>query len=120
MSELAIIGDRDTIMGFRALGLSTHAFASIEGLDETVVRSRLKDLLDEKPKIVFVTELFHQRFGTLLLRLRGQALLPLFVPVPSNRGSLGLGLRKMEKLVERAIGAKLLGDDPSKPEGESE
>lgn len=118
MSELHVIGDRDSIMGFRALGLATHAVPEGEDAEESALVPLLKKIIDEGPKIVFVTERFHLRHGELLLRLRGAELLPLFVSIPSNRGSRGTGIRKMEELMERAIGAKLGTGGPRGPEGE--
>jgi len=111
MSDLAVIGDRDTIMGFRALGLETHAFSPAETLDAEKITPRLRDIVGSGTKILFVTEAFYQSFADLLERLRGQSVLPLFVPIPGNQGSLGVGVRKVEDLVEKAIGADIFAQD---------
>ena len=112
MSDLAVLGDFDSIMGFRALGLDAYPYGEPETLDEEEIRPQLREIVRESgAKVLFVTEPFYQKFSELLETLRGQAVFPLFVPIPNNRGSLGSGADKVKALVAKAIGADIFGDD---------
>ena len=86
MAKIAVIGDRDSVLGFRALGLEVH---TVE--DSTEARHLLRKAAEEGCAAVFLTE----------------ALTPAIVLIPGKGGSLGLGETALHNAVERAVGADI-------------
>ncbi|RKY04817.1 V-type ATP synthase subunit F [Candidatus Poribacteria bacterium] len=105
MSEIALIGDRDSIMGFKALGAEVYPVEGVEGAVEA-----LKDAIRRGFKIVFITEqVMPER--ELIDQLLGTNPFPVVTPIPGNKGSLGLGMRRMRELIVKAAGADILGEE---------
>ncbi len=104
MYKAAVIGDRETVMGFRALGLATVVAQSAEE-----AASALKSLAVSAHAVVYITE---QLAALIPEEIAGYIENPecAIIPIPSKDGSLGIGDREMHKAVERAVGADILRD----------
>ena len=102
MYKMAVIGDKDSVLGFKALGLATFPVTSAEAASRT-----LKKLAREKYGIIFITEQVAQPLGDYIEEL-STCLLPSVVLIPNNAGSLGLGRQRIKRNVEKAIGADIL------------
>ena len=102
MYKIAVLGDRDSVMGFRALGLDVYPEDSV---DEA--RHRLHALAKENYAIVYLTEQLAQALEHEVNRYQHE-LTPAIILIPGKEGSLGIGLRHVSEAVERAIGADIL------------
>jgi len=102
MYKIGMIGDADTIMGFRALGLTTF-----EVFDAKETIAALNITQKENYAVVFLTERTYSWVQDYLRENR-QLGLPVINIIPDNRGNLGLGMKRMRSLVERAVGADIL------------
>lgn len=104
MSEykIAALGDRDSVIGFRALGLDVFPAETLEEC-----RTALHRLAKENYAIVYLTEGFAQSMGADIARYK-DALTPAVILIPGKEGSLGIGMAAVKNAVERAVGADIL------------
>lgn len=100
MAKIAVIGDRDSVLGFRALGLEVH---TVE--DSTQARHLLRKAAEEGCAAVFLTEAL-AALQEEIDRYK-EALTPAIVLIPGKGGSLGLGETALHNAVERAVGADI-------------
>lgn len=99
--KIAVIGDRDSVLAFRAVGMETFAASNVFEVNDLL--KRLKD----DYAIVFVTEDLAALAGDTLEKLKARAY-PAVIPIPGAKGSNGFGLQSIRKDVERAVGADIL------------
>ena len=89
MYKIAVLGDRDSIYGFGALGLEVFP------VEEDEAGARLiRRLAEENYAVLYVTEALCTQLPEELDRLR-EAPLPAVVPIPGISGNTGLGLRQV-------------------------
>lgn len=100
--KIAVLGDRDSVLGFQALGLSVFPAETAEEARETLHR-----LARERFAIIYLTEGLAADLGSDLARYR-DAPTPAVILIPGKEGSLGLGSGLMKRAVERAVGADIL------------
>ena len=102
--KIAVIGDRESVMGFRALGIDvfpadeTNAKAVFTG----VVRAE-----DPAYAILYITEELTIPLRTEIDALKDE-LIPAIIPIPSKNGTLHLGMNALSSVVERAVGSNIL------------
>ena len=102
MYKIAVLGDRDSVLGFKALGLDTYF---VETTDEA--RHTLHRLAREDYAVVYLTEQFAAQMEADIARYKDE-LTPAVILIPGKEGSLGLGMANIKKSVERAVGADIL------------
>jgi len=104
MLKIGVIGDKDSVLCFRAFGFDV--FAAVE--TETEQNRRLVDrLAREDYGILFITEQVAQPLLDTVDRYN-QNISPAIILIPSNTGSLGIGLQRIKDNVERAVGMNIL------------
>ena len=102
MYKIAVLGDRDSVMGFKALGLDTFF---VEEADEA--RHTLHRIAKEEYAVVYLTEQFAAQMEADIARYKDE-LTPAIILIPGKEGSLGMGMANIKKSVERAVGADIL------------
>lgn len=102
MYNIAVVGDRESVLGFRALGLSVFPTDTPERARETLHR-----LAQEDYAVIYLTEQLGAQLGDLLAQYQTQ-LTPAILLIPGKEGSLGIGMEKITSTVERAVGADIL------------
>lgn len=102
MSTIAVIGDRDTVSAFSALGAQVYATA-----DHREAARRIAALAKEDCAVIFITEQLAQQLEQTLAGYRSKTT-PAIILIPNNGGSMGLGLANIKSSVERAIGTDIL------------
>ena len=102
MYKIAVSGDKDSVLAFRALGV--HVFTAIEGNE---ARRIIDKLAKEEYGIIFVTEQLAQEIPETIQRYNNEVI-PAVILIPSNRGSLNIGLDNINKNVEKAVGSNIL------------
>ena len=100
--RIAVLGDRESVLGFKALGLDVFPAESVEE-----ARSTLHRLAKENDAVVYLTEQLAQYMTDDLGRYKDE-LTPAVILIPGKEGSLGIGLANVKKSVERAVGADIL------------
>ncbi|MBN2557119.1 MAG: V-type ATP synthase subunit F [Clostridia bacterium] len=104
MYKAAVIGDRDSILGFKALGIDVFDIRKVNPGE------LLADLAERHYAVVFVTEDILYRIEAELEKYSASPL-PAIIPIPGNKGSMGLGMENIRKAAEKAIGADILFND---------
>ena len=102
MYNIAVLGDYDSIYGFSALGLKTYPVASPEEGAKL-----LKKLSEEKTAVIYITEALAEEMKEAVEQY-DSALIPAIIPIPGAAGNTGIGLKRVRKSVERAVGSDII------------
>jgi len=100
--RMHVIGDEDTVVGFR--------FAGVDGTvaeDEEAAASALNDCVEGGDAIVIVTERVGDWLRRPIDRLRYGADLPLVVEVPGRDGPLDEAGSSLLRLIREAVGIRV-------------
>ena len=100
--RIAVIGDWESVMGFRALGLDTYPVTSVDEAKEKV-----KELAKTDCAIIYLTEQLAKDMEDVLARYKNE-LRPAIIMIPGREGSLGIGVNNIQRAIERAVGADIL------------
>lgn len=100
--RIAAIGDWESVMGFRALGLDTYPVASAEE-----AREKVRQLAKTDCAVIYLTETLAKDMGDVLSRYKDE-LRPAIILIPGREGSLGIGRDSIQRAIERAVGADIL------------
>ena len=106
MYNIAVMGSRDTVIGFKALGLDTYPVDNAEQAEQTM---REISSADKNYAIIYLEENVAETLSVEINRLKDKAI-PAVILIPGRDGPLGLGQAAMQAAVERAIGTNILGD----------
>jgi V/A-type H+-transporting ATPase subunit F len=104
MSRIAFIGDRDSVWGFRALGMTA---LPVTGAEEA--RAALANAVRDGHAIIFVTEDVYETCSEDVATYRDEAL-PTITVLPSVRGSRNLMASEIHRAVSAAVGADILAE----------
>ncbi len=102
MYKMAVIGDKDSILGFKSLGVATYPVTGEEEVPRVLNR-----VTREKYAVVCITENAAQQVTAQLEELN-KKMLPAVLLIPNNQGTLGLGMEQIRKNAEKAIGPDIL------------
>ncbi|MDP4109369.1 MAG: V-type ATP synthase subunit F [Bacillota bacterium] len=105
MYKIAVIGDRESVLGFKALGLDVFFAEDAEDARETISR-----ISKENYAVIYITESLASPLASEIARFKDSPV-PAVILIPGKEGSLGLGLTAVHKAVERAVGADILSDE---------
>ena len=103
--KIAVIGDRESVMGFRALGLDV--FPAEEKTAKAVFNGVIRDTQEPGYAIIYITEELTIPLRTEIDALKDE-LIPAIIPIPSKNGTLHLGMNALSSAVERAVGSNIL------------
>ncbi|MGN0813588.1 MAG: V-type ATP synthase subunit F [Candidatus Coproplasma sp.] len=101
IGNMAIVGDGDSIMVFKAAGVAAFP-AENEAKAREVLRKIAKDY-----KIIFLTEELARPLGEFLKRFDEEPY-PVILSIPSQNGSTGYGEEALKSAMERALGVDIL------------
>ena len=102
MYKIGVIGDRESALGFMAVGLTVRIAESAEDAAHA-----LKGLSEENCAVIFITEELAELIMEDIQSYKDKTL-PSVVMIPSKSGSKGVGMMNIKKSVERAVGADIL------------
>lgn len=102
MNRIAVIGGRDSVLGFRALGLETCIAETGEQAKAAIHR-----MAKESYAIIYLTEHLAAQIPAEIERRRGE-LTPAVILIPGREGSLGIGTAGVHAAAEKAVGADIL------------
>ena len=104
MYKVGVIGDKDSVLGFKALGFSVVFTA---GRAET--EKALHDMANDGFAVIYITEQAAKDVLGIINEFADKRF-PAIIPIPGNQGTLGIGKEEVKKSVERAVGADILFD----------
>ena len=102
MNQIAVIGGRDSVLGFRALGLETCIAENGEQAKAAIHR-----MAKENYAIIYLTEHLAAQIPAEIERRR-EDLSPAIILIPGREGSLGIGMAGVRTATEKAVGADIL------------
>ena len=103
MYKIAVLGDRESVLGFKALGLDVYPAETVEE-----ARKKLHHLArDGETAIIYLTEQLAAQMPDEVAKYKDR-LTPAVILIPGKAGSLGIGMENITSSVERAVGANIL------------
>ena len=102
MYKIGVVGDKDSILAFKALGVDVYPV-----LDKDEARKAVDTLAARKYGIIFITEQMAELIPETVERYNKE-IVPAVILIPSNQGSLSIGLRRINENVEKAVGSNIL------------
>lgn len=101
--KIAVIGDRDTVTGFRLVGVSECAVP--KSTDET------RDILysffrDPSMGLIMITEPLAEEVEDTIVEL-SQSPVPVILLIPDRNGSTGTYETVLKELIRRAVGIEI-------------
>lgn len=100
--KIAVIGDKTSVAGFKALGIDT--FEVPEGDASVTYWNEMKPA---DYAVIFVTEGVYEELAEDIASFK-ERFTPAISVIPSVKGSKGIGRREIRALVEKAVGADIL------------
>lgn len=103
--KIGVIGDETTIKGFVSLSIDTFPATS-----DKAVRKAILDMANSDYAIIFITEQAAQGSMETIERFKTVPF-PAIIFIPSNRGTLNIGMSTIRKNVEKAVGTNIFFED---------
>lgn len=105
MHKIGVIGDKDSVLGFKAIGLYVYPVTSSKQAEDT-----LKKLAHEDFAVILITEQVAMQIPETIDRYKTTPF-PAVIPIPNNSGSTGFGMKNVKANVEKAIGSDIIFND---------
>ena len=105
MVKSAVIGGRETVLGFKALGLDV--FPVEDGAEAKPLLRRLAQDTVNTYAIIYVEENLAEELDSEIEKYKDKAR-PAIILIPGKDGPLGLGQNALRAAVERAVGSGIL------------
>lgn len=102
MYRIAVLGDRDSIYGFAALGLEVFPVTDSEEGAKT-----LRRLAEQDYAVIYITEALCAQLSEELDRYR-ENIRPAVIPIPGVHGNTGMGILAVKRSVEQAVGSDII------------
>lgn len=100
--RIGVVGDKDSVLAFKAIGIDVFPVADIEEARKTV-----DTMAANKYGVIFVTEQVAKDLEETIERYNRE-ILPAIILIPSNQGSLNIGMKRISDNVEKAVGVNIL------------
>lgn len=102
MYKIGVVGDKDSILAFKALGIDVFPV-----LDSDEARKVVDTLAAKKYGVIFITEQVAKDLDETIERYNRE-LLPAIILIPNNQGTLNIGMQRINDNVEKAVGVNIL------------
>lgn len=103
MHKIAVMGSRETVMGFKALGLEVFP---VENGEEAKKTFKTLTHAGESFAIIYIEEKLAAELEAEIARVKDLPT-PAVILIPGRGGSLGLGQKALADAVERAVGSAI-------------
>ena len=105
MYKIGVIGDKDSVMGFLALGLTVFETSDAAQTAQIIRRAAAQGYA-----ALYITEQAAVDVMDVIDEYKDSEL-PAIILIPGLQGSLGIGMAGVKKSVERAVGVDILFND---------
>ena len=102
MYNIAVLGERDSVLGFAALGLDVFPV-----WNEEEAQRRFRQLAAGQYAVIYVTEAAAQWLQKEMEKVRF-SISPAVILIPGTHGNTGEGMRGVHRSVEQAVGSDIL------------
>ena len=104
MYKIGVIGEKDSVLGFKAVGFDVFPAA-----DPSEAGKILKEKAADEYAVLYITEKMASGIWDII-DLYKEEMFPAIIPIPGNEGTTGIGMLNVKKSVERAVGMDILFD----------
>lgn len=106
MYKIAVMGDRDSIYGFAAVGLEPFPITDTKAASE-----KLRSLAESgEYAVIYITEELAARLDREI-EFYSERALPAIIQIPGVYGNTGNGMKAVKQSVERAVGSDIIFGD---------
>lgn len=102
MYKAAVIGDRESVLGFAALGLSVFPET-----DSGKISKLISKLAQNGFAVIYITESAAAEVNEVIQKYRNSKL-PAIILIPGIIGNTGEGMKNLHISVEKAVGSDIL------------
>lgn len=100
--KIGVVGEKDVVVPFQMIGFDAYPVAS-----STEARQTIDRLAKEEYGVIYLTETIAQDIPDTIERYDTQTV-PAIILIPSHKGSLGIGKKRVSDNVEKAVGQDIL------------
>ncbi|MGG5358677.1 MULTISPECIES: V-type ATP synthase subunit F [unclassified Enterococcus] len=101
--KIGMLGGKNSILPFKGLGIDVFPITDLEE-----AQLLLEEIADDYG-VLFITERLTEQLEETIAQYDGRQT-PAIIPIPSSTGSLGIGMERIQKNVEKAVGMNILND----------
>ncbi len=105
MYRVAVLGDKESIYGFAALGLDVYFVAENDDAEAT-----FKKLTQSDYAVIYITEQLAAALSDEIAKFAYKPS-PAIVQIPGVWGNTGKGMENVKKSVEKAVGSDIIFND---------
>ncbi len=105
MPKIAVMGGRETVIGFKALGLDIFPVANGAEAHETL--HRLTHQSEGEYAIIYIEETTASEIMSDIAKFKDKPS-PAIILIPGRDGPIGLGQTALQEAVEKAVGSDIL------------
>jgi len=102
MYKIAVLGERDSIYGFAAIGFDIYP---VSAEDEAI--KKLRSLVEGNYAIIYVTEALQAKIYNEIEKYRLDCSIAI-IPIPGVAGNTGMGILNVKRTVEQAVGSDII------------
>lgn len=102
MYKIAVMGDRDSIYGFAAVGLEPFLITEPEEASR-----KLKELVESDYAVIYITEALAEQLEREIAYY-SERKLPAIILIPGVSGNTGKGIQAVKRSVEQAVGSDII------------
>lgn len=102
MYKIGVVGDKDSVLAFKALGVDVYTV-----FEASEARRTVDTLARNSYGIIFITEQIASLIPDTIARY-DEEIIPAVILIPSNQGTLNIGMDRINKNVEKAVGTNIL------------
>lgn len=102
MFKVGVIGDKDSVLAFKALGVEVFTVTEADEARKTV-----DTMARNNYGVIFITEQIASLIPDTVERY-DKEIIPAVILIPSNQGTLNIGMDRINENVEKAVGSNIL------------
>ncbi len=102
MYKVGVVGDKDSVLAFKALGVDVYTVT-----DREEARRIVDTMAKSSYGVIFITEQIASLIPDTIERY-DKEIIPAVILIPSNQGSLNIGMNRINENVEKAVGSNIL------------
>lgn len=102
MYKVGVVGDKDSVLAFKALGVDVNTVT-----DREEARRIVDTMARSNYGVIFITEQIASLIPDTIERY-DKEIIPAVILIPSNQGSLSIGMNRINENVEKAVGSNIL------------
>ncbi len=101
MYKIAVVGDKESILGFSAIGMDIYS-----AYEEQEIKKLIPKLIEENYAIIYITENVSIKAKKYLEKLQTNKI-PAIITIPGNTGSTQYGEKRIKDMVQKAVGIEI-------------